>query len=84
MSDKTVMYVEAFVESHYGYRWRFFDRDDVSAIVIEQQNWDDTAKVWRAEPSTEVIFGFDEIEAVYKAMCAVKANSPIESPSDTP
>jgi hypothetical protein len=77
MNDKSVMYVEAFVENGYGYRYRFFDRDDVSAIVIEYQRWDDKAKVWKSEPSSEVIFGFDEIEAVYKAMCAVKTNSPI-------
>lgn len=61
MSKDSVMYVEAFVESSYGYRWRFFDRDDVNAIVIEQQQWDADTRTWKPEKTpTEVIFGFDE------------------------
>lgn len=68
--------MEAFLESEHGYRWRLYDRDAVSAIVFEMQQFDEKARVWRVQEKAELIIGFDEIEAIYAAMKAVRDNAP--------
>lgn len=75
--SKSEMYVEAFIESELGYRWRFYDRDAISAVTIVYQEWDEKAKTWiTRQDANEITFGFDDIEAACAAMKAVRDNAP--------
>lgn len=70
--EKPEMYVEAFLEVEGGARWRFFDRDALDCVVIEYQEYDTKASTWRTVPNADVVFSFDQVEAVCKAITAIK------------